>query len=77
MEAKDLKKESYRIYKWTDPATGNECEHQINEPMTLWVGKTTHRVLDTNGLVHFVPSIAYFGCVLLTCNKDENKPVNF
>lgn len=77
MESKDLSKEAYRRYEWTDPVTGNECRHQIDEPVTLFVGKTTHRILDTNGLVHFVPSVGYFGCVLLTYNKDESEPVNF
>lgn len=71
---KDLKKEAYRIYEWIDPVTGKECRHQIDEPVALFVGKTTHRVLDTNGLTHFVPCIGYFGCILLTQNKDENEP---
>jgi len=71
---KDLSKEAYRIYKWIDPVMGKECRHQIDEPVALFVGKTTHRVLDTNGLVHFVPRIAYFGCVLLTYNKDQTGP---
>ena len=77
IESKDLNKEAYRIYKWIDPVTGKECRHQIDEPVTLWVGKTTHRILDTNGVVHFVPSVGYFGCVLFTENKDKSEPCNF
>lgn len=77
MESKDLRKESFRRYEWIDPVTGNTMMHEIREPVTLFAGKTTHRILDTNGLVHFVPSVGYFGCVLLTENKDKSNPVNF
>jgi len=77
MVAKNLTKEAVRIYEWTDPITGNRCTHRINEPVALYVGKTTHRILDTNGFVHFVPSVGYFGCVLLTENKDKSEPCNW
>jgi len=77
MEAKDLKKELFRRYEWIDPVTGNLMLHEIQEPQVVYLGNTTHRILDTNGLVHFVPSIGYFGCVLVTQNKDQSKPCNW
>lgn len=67
---KDLQKESFRHYEWIDPVTGNKMTHRIYSPVTLCLGKTTHRILDENGIVHIVPSIGYFGCVLLTESKD-------
>lgn len=72
MESKDLKKEKFRRYEWIDPVTGKIAMHRINEPVALYRGKTTHRILGTNGLIHFVPSVGYFGCVLFTENKDKN-----
>ena len=74
MESKDLRKEAYRRYEWIDPITGNAMMHEIKEPQSLHRGKTTARILDSNGLVHFVPAVGYFGCVLLTHNKDKSEP---
>lgn len=77
MEAKDLTKELYRRYEWTDPITDREMIHEIREPVALSLGKTTHRILDRNGFVHFVPSVGYFGCVLITENRDKSEPFTF
>ena len=77
MESKNLTKEAFRRYEWIDPVTKDTMMHEIKEPVALYLGKTTHRILDTNGLVHFVPSVGYFGCVLLTENKDKSEPCTF
>lgn len=65
--------EEYREYDF--------CErvYRITNPVSLVVreGGTTHRVVDSEGVVHCVPSPGVRGCVLRWKNKDTNKPVNF
>ena len=70
----NLKMEAKRMYQWIDPMTGNKRVYDIYAPVVLHVGKTTHRVIDSSGLVHCVPSVGYFGCVVCWVNKPlENK----
>lgn len=79
MQGYDISKELYRTYKWIDPISGNMIEHRINKPITLFYasGHTTHRVVDSVGIVHCIPAVGYFGCVLYWENEDKTKPVNF
>jgi hypothetical protein len=49
-EPKDLTKEARREYDY-----GGGHVYMIVGPQKLWVGKTTHRVLDSEGVVHCVP----------------------
>lgn len=79
MKSYDISKEKFRTYEWQDPVSGAKITHHIAEPFTLFYesGHTTHRVVDAKGLVHCIPAVGYFGCVLYWKNKDENKPVNF
>jgi len=71
MERQSLTKELWREYDWGDRV------YRIMSPVALWVGTTTHRVLDTTGVIHCVPSVGQLGCVLRWQNEDQNKPVNF
>lgn len=64
VETMDLKNEIYRVYTWIDPVTKNEIVHRIEEPVLLCVGTSTHRVTDSKNVVHCVPSVGYFGCVI-------------
>lgn len=59
MEApKDITVEEWREYDF-----GGRV-YRIDAPQKLWIGTTTHRVLDAHGIVHCVPAPGFSGCVL-------------
>ena len=83
-QGKDLRGEAWRSYQWDvydRDLDGNEqrrfCAHTITDPKELWVGATTHRVLDADGVVHCVPAPGERGCVLRWKPRDAAKPVQF
>lgn len=74
--------EVFREYTWRDPATGVERCYRIDSPVEVYLrhGKDgsrggTHRVLDAVGLVHCVPAVGMYGCVLRWRPKDPENPV--
>lgn len=71
VSAKDLSKELWREYDF-----GGRV-YRIDEPVSLWIGKTTHRVLDAAGIVHCTPAPGEGGCVLRWCPRDSAEPVQF
>lgn len=74
-----LSAETWREYVWIDPATGDERTYHIDGPQTLYThdGATTHRVLDSTGVVHCVPAVGQHGCVLRWLPRDAKDPVQF
>ncbi len=79
----DLTTERYREYEFLVSNTENYGKtvrnYTIEEPVSLFFrdGCTTHRVVDSKGVVHCVPAPGYHGCVLRWVNKDSDNPVNF
>lgn len=71
MEFKDISHEQERTYIWRDGSV------IIKEPQKLFIGKTTHRVVDSLGDVYCVPSVGYHGCYIVWTPKDKNIPVMF
>jgi hypothetical protein len=71
MEPKDLTKEAWREYEFSDRV------YRIEAPRQLFIGTTTHRVLDAAGVVHCVPAPGQQGCVLRWKPKDASEPVQF
>lgn len=71
MEAKDITKEAWREYDF-----GGRV-YRIEAPHLLWIGSTTHRVLDTAGVVHCCPAPGEKGCVLRWQPKNGSEPVQF
>lgn len=71
MEPKDITTEEYREYDF------NGRIYTIYSPKTLYVGTTTHRVVDSADVVHCVPAPGFQGCVLRWKNKNVAEPVNF
>lgn len=69
----DLTGEEWREYDFGTPPR----IYRIMAPLTLWIGTTTHRVLDHQGFVHCVPSPGWCGCVLRWKPKDPTQPVQF
>lgn len=79
MEPKDLTKEAWREYEFMyaiDPSVVYRT-YRITAPQTLWIGDTTHRVLDATGTVHCVPAPGERGCVLRWQPKNADEPVQF
>lgn len=79
MKSYNIGKELYRIYEWTDPISGNQIKHTVNRPVILFYesGHSCHRVVDANDIVHCVPAVGYFGCIVYWENADKDNPVNF
>ena len=53
--------------------------YRIEYPLAFYYrdGGSTHRVVDTNGIVHCVPAPGVNGCVLRWKNKSDFNPVGF
>ncbi len=66
-----LKLEIYREYSFGDRT------YRISDPVALKVGTTTHRVLDSKGIVHCVPAPGRCGCVLTWKPCDIKAPSQF
>jgi len=71
----DISNEIWREYEWE----GRSYPYRIDKPKLLFIrpGGTTHRVVDSDGIVHCVPSVGVMGCVLRWKTPDGTPPVNF
>jgi hypothetical protein len=69
----ELTAEEWREYDFTGRV------YRIENPVSFFYrpGGSTHRVLDTAGIVHCVPAPGRDGCVLRWKNKDGYDPVQF
>ena len=67
----DLTDELWREYDW-----GGRV-YRIEAPVAVYMraGGTTHRVVDSEGVVHCVPTVGHMGCVLRWKNKEGKGPV--
>jgi hypothetical protein len=68
---KDLSMELWREYDF-----GGRV-YRIDAPHGLWIGATTHRVVDAAGVVHCVPSPGEKGCALRWQPRNAGAPVQF
>ena len=73
MIEQDLSSEKYREYDFEGRV------YRIDNPKTLYYKRlgSTHRVLDSEGVVHCIPAPGCHGCVLRWESKDPKKPVQF
>jgi len=71
MQLKSLKDEAWREYEFEGRV------YRIRNPESLAVGLTTHRVVDSTGVVHCIPAPGYFGCVLRWMPRPGADPVAF
>lgn len=72
LDFKPLSDEIYREYD----IPGRKELYRIEYPVALYVGATTHRVLDVTGVVHCIPFPGH-GVVLRWRPRDEADPVQF
>lgn len=68
MEKKDISSEEWREYEF------GERLYRIVAPRDLYVGATTHRIVDASGVTHCVPAPGVNGCVL---RWKATPPVSF
>lgn len=54
--------EAWREYDWRVDDMARV--YRIENPQRIYVGVTTHRVVDAEGIVHVVPAPGYYGCVV-------------
>lgn len=57
-QMKDISVEEWREYDF------GARVYRIEAPQKLYIGATTHRVVDATGVVHCLPAPGYHGCVL-------------
>lgn len=69
----DLSDEKWREYDF------NGRIYRIDNPKTLFIrqGGTTHRIVDSENLVHCIPAPGTGDCVLRWMNHNTLIPVNF
>lgn len=74
----DISDEQYREYDFAVD-DGYRYNYRIDDPSRLFTrtGGTTHRVLDSTGIVHCVPAPGQKGCVLRWKPRDPSNPVAF
>jgi hypothetical protein len=65
MEAKDVSTELWREYDY-----GGRI-YRIDKPQRLYIGTTTHRVVDVAGITHCVPAPGFQGCALRWHSSPE------
>ena len=58
MEAKDISTEQWREYDFVGRV------YRIDSPKLLYIGKTTHRIVDSVGVTHCCPAPGFSGCIL-------------
>ncbi len=75
MKPRDLSGELWRVYDFQYDGPGRI--YRIEEPRLLWVGETTHRVLDAKGIMHLVPAPGHLGCVVQWKPRNAEEPVQF
>jgi hypothetical protein len=68
MEPRDISTESWREYDFEGRV------YRIEQPKQLFIGSTTHRVVDAAGVTHCVPAPGHQGCVL---RWEATPPVSF
>jgi len=75
MELKEfsLKEELWREYDFAGRI------YRIDNPQILVYhdGGSTHKIVDSDGIVHCIPTPGYMGCVLRWKNKEGFPPVKF
>lgn len=71
MEPKSLRTEEWREYDFEGRT------YRIGDPQELYVGTTTHRIVDAHGVVHCVPAPGHHGCVLRWMPKVGQPMVSF
>lgn len=71
MESKSLIGEAWREYDYQGRV------YRIDQPVALYIGTTTHRVVSDDGIVHCVPAPGVQGCVLRWKPKESAAPVQF
>jgi hypothetical protein len=64
--------------KWREYSFGGR-NYRIERPKSLYFrqGGSTHRVVDSKGIVHCVPAPGMGDCVLRWENRNSSVPVNF
>lgn len=78
MNVPTLKSASLAVELWREYDYGGRV-YRIDQPDTLYyrTDGTTHRIVDSKGIVHCVPAPGVLGCALRWKNKDGAKPVEF
>lgn len=71
MDTKDISSELWREYDF-----GTRI-YRIDQPKSLMVGTSTHRVVDGAGVVHCVPAPGACDCVVRWMPRDASAPVQF
>ncbi len=79
MISNDLSDEEWREYEFPVSDFDKKIVYRIHDPKTLFyrVGGSTHRVLDSAGVVHLLPGPGFRGCVIRWKPRNTTAPVAF
>lgn len=75
----DLKEYDLPDVEWREYDFGGRV-YRINRPVKLWISSSgsTHRLLDSEGVVHCVPFPSHHGCALRWKKiQDSDNPCRF
>jgi streptogramin lyase len=74
----DLTDEIWREYQFPS-ITGESVTYRIDNPQALYLRKNghTHRVVDSEGVVHIFPGPGFRGCALRFKPKDSENPMPY
>lgn len=72
-----LSDEIWREYQWDNGRDGYSTTYRIDDPQFLYyrIDGSTHRIVDSLGIVHCLPAPGEKGCVLRWKPKSDRKPV--
>lgn len=70
-EGSSIASETWREYDFAGRV------YRIENPRRLYVGTTTHRVVDSKGVVHCVPAPGFHGCIVRWQAKRGYSHVSF
>lgn len=73
--AYDITGELWREYEWGH--WQSRTVYRIDNPVAVVIGHTTHRVIDSEGIVHCVPNVGRLGCVVRWAKKEGEPNVLF
>lgn len=73
LQKRSIDEELWREYDWAGRT------YRIQNPKWVYIrpGGTTHRVVDSQGISHCLPSPGVMGCVVRWQNPETSEPVNF
>lgn len=76
IKPRDISHELWRDYRFIGKDK-TVVRYKIKKPKLLYVGNTTHRIVDSDGVTHILPAPGYHGCAVRFKNPEGTDPCRF